>query len=154
MYLTYQIAGKVAHVDLRFAELVVIAGWRLSRGYIRHGNGAYLHRLITNALPNQLVDHIDGDPLNNELSNLRICSHAENMRNRKKHANNRSGIKGVYLERNRWRAQITAHGKRHYLGSYESLEEAQAAYDGASIRLHGEFSRINSATGAGATYAI
>lgn len=143
MFLTYQIADKVARVDLCFDELVSLPGWKLSHGYVRHRNGAYLHRLIANARTDQFVDHIDGDPLNNELSNLRVCSHAENMRNRKVHANNSTGIKGVYRDRNKWRAQIRAHGQKYHLGSYDSLQEAQTAYESASLRLHGQFSRTN-----------
>ena len=143
MFLTYQIAGSVAHVDLCFAELVFLPGWRLRSGYVVHRNGVLLHRLIANARPDQVVDHIDGNPLNNMVANLRVCTHAENMRNRKAHANNKLGIKGVYRDKNRWRAQIRANGQKHEPGSFKSPEEAHAAYKSAAVLLHGDFSRFN-----------
>lgn len=89
-------------------------------------------------------DHEDGDSLNNRRSNLRPASHSENMRNRKKHKNNRSGYKGVYQEKRtgRWVAQIRSHNKKHWLGSFATPEEAHEAYKLAANELHHEFARF------------
>ena len=122
-----------------------------SRGYYRvklNGKPYYLHRLLAEAfIPNPdnkpFVDHIDGDPLNNCLSNLRWCTHAENMRNRKKHRNNTSGHKGVSFHKvsGKWRAQIKVDGEKNHLGLYDSPEEAAAAYEEAAKEAFGEYYR-------------
>jgi hypothetical protein len=100
-----------------------------------------MHRLL---LPEaERVDHINGIGTDNRRENLRSATHTENMQNRKKHKNNTSGFKGVYAAKGRWRAAIRANGQKHNLGYFDSPEEASAAYDEASQRLHGEFSRPN-----------
>ena len=60
------------------------------------GNIISMHRLLINAKKGKHVDHIDGDKLNNRKSNLRECSRADNMKNRKLNYNNKSGYKGVF----------------------------------------------------------
>ena len=55
----------------------------------------YMHRYILGASGKDVVDHIDGNPLNNTRENIRICAHADNMKNRRIHKNNASGYKGV-----------------------------------------------------------
>lgn len=113
-------------------------------------NGEYvgyesLHRLIAGCEDGQLVDHINGNGLDNRRSNLRLCSHVENMQNRRMHRNNQSGHKGVYfdpdLNGRPWRAQIRAHGKKHCLGRFDTAEQACEAYKNAALRLHGPFAR-------------
>lgn len=100
-----------------------------------------MHRLIMAAPRGALVDHRDGNGLNNRRSNLRLATKAENARNKPAHRNNRSGIKGVHWStQNRcWIALITHDGQKHHLGSFGTKEEAGAAYDAAALRLHGEF---------------
>jgi len=87
------------------------------------------------------VDHIDGDGLNNQRANLRICSHAENTLNRRMSKRNTSGFKGVTWSKcnRRWQAQIMIGGKQKWLGLYDSPEIAHAAYKAAADALHGEF---------------
>lgn len=112
------------------------------RRVVRH---EVLHRILMRCPDDRMVDHINGNTLDNRRVNLRICDHAENMKNRRIHSNNRSGVKGVYrdaTEKNiRWRAQIRVEGKKICIGSFASPEEAEAAYLEASKRYHGEFSR-------------
>ncbi|WP_161489491.1 HNH endonuclease [Sulfitobacter sp. EhC04] len=93
--------------------------------------------------PLSVVDHVNGNPEDNRISNLRLASHAENMRNRKKNANNASGLKGVHWCRTylRWFASICVNKKRINLGSYPTKEAAHEAYCEAAERLHGEFAR-------------
>ena len=104
-----------------------------------------LHRLISKCQPGQVVDHINGDSLDNRRSNLRVCSAAQNRLNCRRHKNNQAGLKGVYLDKEcattRWRASIRANGKKHNLGSFSTKNEAHAAYVRAAKRLHGEFAR-------------
>jgi len=113
-----------------------------------NGKPYLLHRLLAQAfIPNPenkpFVDHIDGDPLNNSLSNLRWCTYTENGRNRKKHRNNTSGYKGVYFNKaaGKWRARIKINGKNKSLGYFHTKEEAAAAYEAAAKEAFGEFYR-------------
>lgn len=96
--------------------------------------------------PALLVDHSDGDRVNNRITNLRLATYSQNGRNRGMQANNTSGYKGVCFDAyglriKRWMASIYD-GKYHiYLGRFATREEAAAAYREAALRLHGEFSR-------------
>lgn len=111
--------------------------------YLKSGVAGLLHRYLTGAPSDKLVDHIDGDSLNNRRRNLRLCSRYENGRNRGKNRNNTSGLKGVswHKQRGLWRATITAGGKQVSLGLHESKERAFEAYSAAARELHGEFAR-------------
>jgi len=80
--------------------------------------------------PNQEVDHIDGNGLNNDIHNLRVCTHKENQENLKgAYKNSKSGIRGVFWDKKRkkWIATIYHNGKTIYLGSYVTIEEAEKA---------------------------
>jgi hypothetical protein len=103
-----------------------------------------LHRLIMNCPKNKEIDHIDGNGLNNQKSNLRICTHAENMKNSKKRKDNSSGFKGIHFikQNKRWQARIQVNRKRMPLGCYKTPELAYQAYCKASKKYHGEFGRI------------
>jgi hypothetical protein len=93
------------------------------------------------------VDHRNGDGLDNQRANLRICTHSQNMYNAKKRSTNTTGFKGVYRSRTkhivRFRAQIQIHRKQIYLGSYSSLEDAARAYDNKAREIYGEFANTN-----------
>jgi hypothetical protein len=84
------------------------------------------------------IDHINGDRSDNRISNLRECTPKENAQNRKIDSDNQSGFQGVYRPRGqtRWRAQIKKDGIRHFLGDFDTPEEAHAAYRGAKRVLH------------------
>tara|TARA_R110000764_G_scaffold28636_7_gene67423 strand:- start:1849 stop:2334 length:486 start_codon:yes stop_codon:yes gene_type:complete len=101
-----------------------------------------LHRVIMEAPDGMDVDHIDGNTLNNRKSNLRVCSHHENLMNRKKHKNNKSGVKGVswYKNLNKWHAQIQCDKKIH-LGYYDDFDEAVKVRKEAEEKYFGEFNR-------------
>ena len=104
-----------------------------------------MHRAILDLpLGNGLfVDHIDGDKLNNQRANLRICTTAENMRNRRMQCNNTSGFKGVYVYmETRWRACIGHNDKAIHIGVFDTKEEAYEAYCQAARELHGEFANL------------
>lgn len=90
------------------------------------------------------VDHRDGNPSNNRIENLRLATHKQNNCNMKLARHSTTGFKGVTKRQNadRWRAYITQHGKRIWLGSFGSPEEAHRAYCEAAERLFGEFARV------------
>lgn len=111
-----------------------------------NGKTTNLHRVVMGD-PEGVIDHINGDGLDNRRENLRVCSHAENMQNRRMHANNKVGVKGVYFDarRQKYRATVRVFGEKKSLGSFASLSEAEAAYLAGSERFHGEFSRTKTA---------
>ena len=107
-----------------------------------------IHQLLIGKPKNGFViDHIDGNGLNNQKLNLRHANMKQNMWNLKKRkgANGRtttSIYKGVSL-RMSWRATITANGKKHHLGDFSNEGDAARAYDKAAKKFHGEFANIN-----------
>lgn len=108
----------------------------------------FFHRELLTCPEGKFVDHINGNGLDNRRSNLRICTHAENMRNRKRHKNNKSGYKGVYLENRegrspRWVAQIVSHKKKYTLGRFDTPKEAAAMYNAYAKILHKEFASLS-----------
>lgn len=94
--------------------------------------------------PSHQVDHIDGNPSNNSISNLRTATQFENMRNCGRFRTNTSGHKGVtwHKTRRKWDAKIMSGGKHHFLGSFSTPEDAAAAYAAAAARMHGSFARF------------
>ena len=85
---------------------------------------------ITDNSRNNLIDHININPLDNKIENLRVVNHSQNMRNRNKFKNCSSKYKGVYWDKkfNKWGAQITINYEKKYLGLFDNEEEAHLAY--------------------------
>lgn len=148
--------GYVALVDDKDYERVAAHRWyaerqnqngvRVFRRFEEGGRLRWLGlaRFILDASPGEIIDHVNGNPLDNRRANLRACSHAENMRNRCRVAKNPSGFKGVFAKRvGRWMARIGVDGTDHYLGTFSDPAEAARAYDAAALRYHGEFARLN-----------
>ena len=104
-----------------------------------------MHRFIMNAEKGFDVDHGDSDGLNNQKYNLKICTHAENMRNMKKPSHNTSGFKGVhfYKSRNKWTAQIQVNLKTIHLGYFKCPILAAEKYNEAAKIHFGEFAKLN-----------
>lgn len=97
-----------------------------------------------------VIDHINGDPSDNRLSNLRLATDSQNKANIGPRADSVSGIKGVRqnAKTGKWLASIRRDGKHTHLGSYGSMEQAKAAVDAALASTWGEFTRTNMATNA------
>ncbi len=102
-----------------------------------------MHRIIMAPNSTEQVDHIDGNGLNNQKSNLRLCSNSQNLRNRKEQKNNTTGYKGVSTHGKKYRATIFVNSKQIYLGSFLTKEEAALEYNKAAIKYFGEFAGIN-----------
>jgi hypothetical protein len=112
----------------------------------KSGSRMYMHRMILFAMKGQLVDHRNGDGLDNRRPNLRFCTHAQNMANNGGCRNRKtSPYKGVHFsaDRQKWVASIGAGGRIYRLGRYGSAEDAARAYDAAAVKWFGEFARLN-----------
>ena len=105
-----------------------------------------LHREIMNAPTGLLVDHKNGNSLDNRRDNLRLATHFQNSCNaRKSKSNFTSQYKGVQFrkKKNRWISVIYYHQKAIWLGTFKSEIDAAKAYDEAAKKYHGEFARLN-----------
>lgn len=151
-------AHRRIRVDDADADLAAVRWFVNSNGYaIADGASEYglgkMHRVIMQRAlgrplgRHEMVDHIDGNRLNNRRGNLRVLSNHENGHNRVDlNANNTTGYRGVYparSERNPWMAVITINRRRQYLGVYPTPEAAAAAYDRAAAQLVGHVNRGN-----------
>lgn len=116
--------------------------WCLDKnGYVKNSKQEYLHRIITRETI-LYVDHINGNKLDNRKSNLRVCSNADNLKNRVKlPSNNTSGILGVRYrsDRSKWYAEIQVNNKKMCLGSYIDKEDAIRARLEAEIKYFDEY---------------
>lgn len=111
-------------------------------------NHLYLHRLIAAPPDDLVVDHIDGNGLNNRRNNLRIATRSQNSANagpNRRARGKTSQYKGVYYDRTRnlWAATIHHQNKTRALGRYATEDEAADAYDKAALDIWGEFARLN-----------
>lgn len=125
-------------------------GTRYARRYISIGRGKcralLLHREILAPPKGMEVDHIDGDGLNNRRSNLRICTHQQNLMNRPPIPGSRSKFKGVSTTGRRsekWCAYICPDNKKIHLGTFGSEIDAARAYDDTALTMFGEFAWLN-----------
>ncbi|WP_218939868.1 AP2 domain-containing protein [Bacillus thuringiensis] len=145
--------GKFTLVDIEDFEELSKYKWSVSKcGYVIRGrliNGSSkcfrMHREIMNPSDDLVVDHINGDKLDNRRVNLRVCTVGENGRNRSKWSSSKSGFKGVSLSRRKgkWYTNINAHNKSRYIGTFDDVEEAARAYDYYALKYFGEFAKLN-----------
>lgn len=131
-------------------------GYATNTRYIR-GSGrrnqksvnTYMHRMIMANPQGKKIDHIDGDGFNNQKSNLRVCSNAENSRNSSKSKSNTSGFKGVFLHDPKirlakpWRARLRFNRENYHLGFYTTKEEAARAYNEGALKYFGKYAKLN-----------
>jgi hypothetical protein len=143
--------GKVAIVDAADYQWLSIYKWNASESknafYARTSikcRRIYMHRFIMNPPPDKVVDHKDHNGLNNCRNNLRICSSAENLRNRRPNKKT-PRYKGVHWckESRIWKAVIKFEGRKQNLGKFKNEIDAARAYDKAAAKLFGEFAYLN-----------
>lgn len=152
--------GYEAVVDLCDAQTVAAYKWHAvkdkhtvyAQTSIKDEDGVYrkigLHTLLMGRNGGKLVDHKDGDGLNNRRNNLRFATASQNQANKRVSKNNTSGFKGVRFAswatgRNRWRASISVGGEYKSLGYFSSAEEAAMAYDRSAVKHFGDYAHPN-----------
>lgn len=160
-YKIYFNSGKFFLIDQTdFPEVSKYSWQHGKRGYPichypRDENGksktVTLHRfLLGEKAINLDVDHISGDKLDNRRSNLRVCSHQENMFNQNLRSTNTSGYIGVSQMKStgKYEAYIHPNGKKISLGTYTDIVEAATVRDRAALKHFGKFARLNFPVGA------
>lgn len=126
-----------------------INGYAVGRKYIgvRDGREIYdnysMHRLLMDAPKNMLVDHVNGNGLDNRRRNLRLCTKSENLCNRGPQKNNTSGHKNIvwHAQDKMWRVLLVKGGKKHDGGLFHDIEDAVKARDRLIKQVHGKFAR-------------
>lgn len=93
--------------------------------------------LVNGDFPEKEIDHIDCNPANNDISNLRLASRTQNNWNK-----SLTDANGVYKHGNTWRAEITVNGIKHRVSKFSTKELAVEFRNLMSAMLHGEFARI------------
>lgn len=133
--------------------------WRVIAG-VRDGRGkqrtVYLHREVAGDVAGKVLDHIDGDTLNNRRGNLRHVVGFQNNANKAKRRDACSSrFKGVCRRKDgRWVAYIQKGGVRRSLGAFGDEGDAARAYDAAAVELFGEYACLNFPVGGGRSAAI
>lgn len=117
-------------------------------GYIHFGFMGYCcraHRvawfLTHGRWPAEQIDHINGDPGDNRLCNLREATNQQNLQNRRAHRDNKLGVKGVVAARGKFKAQLWNNGRFVLNRCYPTIEEASAAYQAKAREVFGEWHR-------------
>ena len=143
--------GKFALVSPEDYDRVMTKRWFYGTSYAclsryKRGCAITLHRWLLDAPEDMYVDHINGNRLDNQRNNLRICLPSENNFNQAKTSSPTSSkYKGVCWNKNkrRWQSNICCKGKRTQLGLFRDEINAALAYDRKAAVLFGEFARLN-----------
>jgi hypothetical protein len=104
-----------------------------------------MHRQLMQPKIGFVIDHLDGNTLNNQKNNLRICTQSQNLNNQKKSISNTSGYKGVSYDKKykKFIAKIGFNRKNIHIGYFIDVKDAARAYNEAAIKYHGEFANLN-----------
>lgn len=140
--------NQFAIIDSDDLEFVMRYEWRFKTGHCNYAvtmgrNSTKLHNYIMNCPEGKVVDHRNGNGLDNRRDNLRICEHYQNVWNQKKAKNTKNRFKGVQKRGKKWSASISCRNKRYQLGVFDTEAEAAIAYNDKAKELHGDFSNIN-----------
>ncbi len=146
---------KYALVDPQDYQKLAPYHWHLFEGKskncyaIRYEDGKFtkMHRVIMNAPAGKIVDHKNGNGLDNTRANLRFATCAQNNYNVRRTKKGSSRYRGVCCHKrkrtNKWHAYINYNGKKLFLGYFENEQDAARAHDEAAKKYHKEFAVLN-----------
>jgi hypothetical protein len=97
--------------------------------------------LLTQKWLPECIDHIDGNPSNNNISNLRPATRLQNQYNRRINLKCKSGIKNVTPHQGKWLVRFSVNSKTKHYGVFENLEFAELVAQEIRLKLHKEFAR-------------
>jgi hypothetical protein len=121
--------------------------WYATAWFPGAGKAVKMHQVVMGFPAPLVVDHINGDGLDNQKSNLRICTKADNTRKARlaRRSDNASGFRGTCWDKakGKWMATIHVNSVQRFLGYFDCVENAALAYDEAARELHGEFATLN-----------
>ena len=135
--------GKVAIIDDADLSLVAGRSWHATERqdgngwYAKSTGGTRMHRLLLGVFDERIVDHKNGDGLDNRRDNIRIGTQSNNCVNRKTTPGNH--LRGTRLKKGRWQAYIKYKGKQRSLGYFDTEESAHFAYITEATKLHGDW---------------
>ena len=124
-----------------------VPAWRVRITYGGVSKLYYVHRIIFYIKhgfldDNKVIDHINGNPLDNRIKNLRLVTFSQNSYNSKLSRKNKLKCKNVYLQKNgTYLVRLIISGKNIYIGKFKNLKDAKKAAKEARIKYHGEFAR-------------
>jgi len=140
--------GKLAKCDDDWFDFLSQWKWHYDSKYARRNirvNGKlvhiYMHKVVAGY--DGKIDHKDLDQLNNQRTNLRVCTTQTNAVNSKKAPNKSSIYKGVSKSGNRWRSQLTYNNEKVYDAMFAEERHAAMAADLNAYVLFGEYARLN-----------
>jgi hypothetical protein len=145
--------NQIALVDHEDFDRLNIRSWyaskpRLNKSYyacskisIGHSKKqhVFMHRVIMDARPGEIIDHVNHDTLDNRKSNLRKCTRSQNYGNMIS-VTNKTGYKGVHKISE---GNFSAYLRNKIIGHFKTAEEAARAYNDRALKVYGEFALLN-----------
>jgi hypothetical protein len=143
--------GRRVVVDHEYVQKLSQVKWFWGRGYARTSRvrgkpSVFMHRAIMGASDGEIVDHVNGDTLDNRKQNLRFVTASQNARNvRSSQRQKRGEFKGTwyYEKKGIWHAKISINNRSKTIGCFKTEEEAARAYDEAAMAHFGEYAATN-----------
>jgi hypothetical protein len=145
--ITLNINGYDVFLDNDFYEKISHKRLSVSKNknvfYLRSGK-QYIHRLVINAQKGQIVDHINGNGLDNRLENLRIATRQMNKANTTRGRSSKYiGVSFSPKRSKKFRVQVSNNGKKIHIGSFDTEIDAAKAYDNYAKNRYGENAILN-----------
>ena len=143
--------GLFAEVDDEDAEELSKRKWQATKRsdgngyYAINSQGQRMHRVLMGVDDDRIVDHRDGDGLNNRKANIRTGTQSQNCVNRKTTPG--SYLRGTRKKKNSWQAYIKFQGKQRSLGYFKTEQEAHMAYMAEARKIHGDWMPLPKAPG-------